>query len=770
MKEWVSSGGEGSCPSCKAACGQRHELSEWEEAGIVPGSVLLFCGKSCKCALEDVTDCEPVGNLSEIPLRDFDPASGEVVKDEMSEMEVTGEAVVDLETGELTEVVEMALDEEVRSGDVEEVESQQVRVAFEGESVKAVLNTKGEKEEVSYDVVAITAGEGNGWQFSSSALRESVSLWEGVETFIDHGVNWGGRSVRDLAGVCTEARFDEALQGIRVRLRPFGPSAQLLEAIGREWLDVEGVKPRIGFSADLLFSGKGKEVQQIVRVFSVDLVYRPARGGAFLRALNSLQESYLNRENEEMAEEVKEKMSEKVEEKEMKKEVEKVIQPESGQQKEEELMLALQEMLLERRLENAKLPDALAKRVRNQFSGKRFSEVELEQGIQEARELFAALQGGGIIQGTSAVTQMVNERDRLQAAADDLLGAPRDPGMQGVKVAKLSGIRELYTTLTGDSELRGGYFPERVTLADSDSVSNVLKNAFNKIMVDQWDQLGRAGYRWWEKVVSIEHMDSLQPVSGVLLGEVTALGVISEGAAYGELEITDSGEANTFRKYGGLLPITLEMMDKDETHKLRQLPKKMISSAVRNISSLVSGIFTSSGGTGPIMADGAHVFDAVVHLNLGTTALDTASFEAASMAIYNQELISNDVADKPKLALDAKYLLVPRNLRLTAMRILYPTFERESNIFSENMQRGELGDVITVPAWTDANDWAAIADPKLAPGIIIAERFGIMPELYVADRPSSNDMIHNDVIQLKVRHFLSVFVADYRPLYKANVA
>jgi hypothetical protein len=265
-------------------------------------------------------------------------------------------------------------------------------------------------------------------------------------------------------------------------------------------------------------------------------------------------------------------------------------------------------------------------------------------------------------------------------------------------------------------------------------------------------------------------MDSLQPVSGVLLGEVTALGVISEGAAYGELEITDSGEANTFRKYGGLLPITLEMMDKDETHKLRQLPKKMISSAVRNISSLVSGIFTSSGGTGPIMADGAHVFDAVVHLNLGTTALDTASFEAASMAIYNQELISNDVADKPKLALDAKYLLVPRNLRLTAMRILYPTFERESNIFSENMQRGELGDVITVPAWTDANDWAAIADPKLAPGIIIAERFGIMPELYVADRPSSNDMIHNDVIQLKVRHFLSVFVADYRPLYKANVA
>ena len=84
--------------------------------------------------------------------------------------------------------------------------------------------------------------------------------------------------------------------------------------------------------------------------------------------------------------------------------------------------------------------------------------------------------------------------------------------------------------------------------------------------------------------------------------------------------------------------------------------------------------------------------------------------------------------------------------------------------------RAELGDVITVPDWSDANNWAAIADPNLVPGIIIAERFGLMPEIFVADQESGFDMLHNDTINLKVRHFLSVFVADYRPLYKANVA
>jgi hypothetical protein len=124
----------------------------------------------------------------------------------------------------------------------------------------------------------------------------------------------------------------------------------------------------------------------------------------------------------------------------------------------------------------------------------------------------------------------------------------------------------------------------------------------------------------------------------------------------------------------------------------------------------------------------------------------------------------------PRLALDPKYLLVPRSLRLTAMRILYPSFEREASIYSENMQRGEYGDVITVPEFSDANDWAAVCDPRLAPAIIIGERFGLRPEIFIAGDENSPAMFTNDEIRLKVRHFLSVFVADYRPMYKANVA
>ena len=66
-----------------------------------------------------------------------------------------------------------------------------------------------------FEVLAITAGEGNGWQFSAEALRGSLPLWDGVETFVDHGAETSGaRSLRDLAGMCHTPRFDEAARAL----------------------------------------------------------------------------------------------------------------------------------------------------------------------------------------------------------------------------------------------------------------------------------------------------------------------------------------------------------------------------------------------------------------------------------------------------------------------------------------------------------------------------------------------------------------------------
>ena len=115
------------------------------------------------------------------------------------------------------------------------------------------VNDQGE-----FQILAITAGEGNGWKFQAAALKDSVALWDGVHTFIDH--HWFGTSVHDLAGVCHSPVWDEAAQGIKLHLKPFGPAAPVLLEMGKQFLAEKQVKPDVGFSADIMFTAKGREV------------------------------------------------------------------------------------------------------------------------------------------------------------------------------------------------------------------------------------------------------------------------------------------------------------------------------------------------------------------------------------------------------------------------------------------------------------------------------------------------------------------------------
>ncbi len=626
-----------------------------------------------------------------------------------------------------------------------EEKMKQVRVRLES---SPAWSSAGESREPAFEILAISAGVGNGWEFSEEVLRASLAKWEGVECFIDHA--WRERSLRDLAGVCFAPGWDKERRGISLRLRPVGPSGALLAEVGRQMLEDGGVHPDVGFSADVVFSTSGKRVSEIMKVFSVDLVYDPARGGAFLRALN--QEDRPGNGSMDGGETMEEK------------EPTGVKSPVSAG-----MDAAKDEDQLETTLAAARLPGAVSAMLQERFSSQAYNAAELQSAIDAARQMVSDLTGGLVVQGPGRVSGMVSPEDQVSAALHDLLGAARPEGLEKVRAARLSGIRELYMLMTGDYDFAGGFHPERAQFASTASLPGLLKNALNKLIVMQWEELGRSGYRWWEPLVQVEHFNSLQSITGVLVGEVTVLPSVAEGAPYTELDIVDSAETGAWGKYGGYLGLTLEMFERDESHRLRQYPRKLASAALRRISALVGGVFTANSGAGPQMADGYNVFDAMHHGNLGVEALSTGSWEAASQAIYSQALAVADGGTAPRLALDARYLVVPRTLRLAGMQILYPTFAHEANIFSENMQRGQMGDVITCPEFSDAADWAALADPHLAPGIIVGERFGLMPEIFIADSELNGALFTNDEIRMKVRHWVSVFVADHRPLYKANV-
>lgn len=142
----------------------------------------------------------------------------------------------------------------------------------------------------SFEIAAITVGEGNGWHFDELVLKDALPLFDRAQCFIDHVAEQSDgqhHSVRDLAGVLTEPQWDDSIRGIRCRLQPLGPAAEILKETGRQMLSEHGSAARVGFSADLSFTRRGKHVDRILKIHSVDLVVDPARGGAFLRALAS---------------------------------------------------------------------------------------------------------------------------------------------------------------------------------------------------------------------------------------------------------------------------------------------------------------------------------------------------------------------------------------------------------------------------------------------------------------------------------------------------
>jgi hypothetical protein len=200
---------------------------------------------------------------------------------------------------------------------------------------------------------------------------------------------------------------------------------------------------------------------------------------------------------------------------------------------------------------------------------------------------------------------------------------------------------------------------------------------------------------------------------------------------------------------------------------------------LRKISKLVAAIFTANSGIGPTMPDTGALFNATAVTNAGgqahltNTYLIASQWDAVSQAFYRQPMLIKNEAGSygtgPALAINPKFMLIPRNLGKTAWEICAGNYVREEGYVYDNVLKGTAVPIV-VPEWTDVNNWAAACDPVIAPAVYIGERFGIMPEIFVAGENTSPAVFMNDEHRMKVRHFLAVWVNDFRPLHKANVA
>jgi len=368
----------------------------------------------------------------------------------------------------------------------------------------------------------------------------------------------------------------------------------------------------------------------------------------------------------------------------------------------------------------------------------------------------------------------LNGADQVQLALEALIRGERPE-----RVPPLSGIRELYNLLSGDYERTGVFNPERVYLANvtSSTMAGMVANALNKRVANLFQEYPR----WWEPIVSEEDFATLQAVRWITLGGIGELPTVAEGAAYTELTWDDLTQTAAFTKKGGYLGLTIEAIDKDDTGRLRAAPRALAQAAWLTLSRAVSNIFTANDGVGPnIYYDDSHT-RALFHNsngNLGSTALSWSAWNTTRQAMRDQtELHSGE----PLGALTApKYLLAPAELEAAAIQALASegepgTADNDANPWAAGVGldarlQSARARVIVVDLWTDADNWAAVADPKLWPTIGIGYRYGRAPEVFSVASPTAGLMFTNDTLPIKVRFVFAAGPMDYRGLYKHNVA
>lgn len=664
------------------------------------------------------------------------------------------------------------------------------------------FQSKPEKTTNGYKVLVIHAGiarpiTGGVFHFKAEVLKPAVRLWNGVNCFADHDLN--GESVKGLAGVFSNPEWSEEHQGIIAELRPTGPAAHLIYMFGEEMLGNHDQHPDMGFSPIIIFRADSEEVTEIIRCRSTDLVISPAFENAnfiaqFQRS-NTMKKKFILQdgstaeyeEGQQPQGAILHSIDAESHISAMKKITGAQTEIHSAVQGAKEMHLAACQQLLTSSLDaQLELPQEAKDLISARFSGKTFTIEELKKEIDQFNKAFAKQKENSVIAGPAQITGMFSSGDQLQAAMDDLLDAPRDAGAESLKVHRFRGIKDAYLFLTGDYNFVGDVEPQLARFQGSTATfPKIVANALNKSIVKHFKQFGQSGYDWWRPITTIESFENLNDVTWLRLGSIGSLPVVAEGGEYQELRIGDNGETSSFDKHGGYVALTLEAIDRDNTRLLRGMPRELALGAIRNISEQIAAIFTSANGAGPTLADGGALFNATAvttaggHANLRTTALGTnyTEWDAIATAMYDQPmLVANEsglYGTGKKQAVEPSYIIVPRSMKAGAEALFIPRLSEAVDAgIPTSGQATYAGAVrpIVCPEFTDSNNFAAVIDPMMVPGVMLGTRFGLEPQIILAGDQNSPAMFMNDESRLKVRHFLTVGVGNWSALHKSNVA
>lgn len=660
--------------------------------------------------------------------------------------------------------------------------------------------------------------------YSLQVLTAAVPVYEGARVFAlsqgqhDDPANPYGKSVRDLVGWLSDVKPNATgLQGIFNILK----SAQWLRDLTVDAWE-RGKKDLIGLSHDVLAKTKAgrsqvKEVEQIVRVDSVDVVYDPIAGGKLLRMAAAAkagrkEEDTMDRllaalkaQRPDLYASIEDKITGKTvteeeiikllcsaqaagtgaDDEKLKSLVAAAVQTAmagTGNQAAdavlEQARILACGLTLKEELTNSKLPDISQDKIKAQFDGKSFELTTLQAAIKTEKEYVDKLTASGSVTGSGQIRVIGCEPERIQAAMDKMLGVVVTGNLSDVPA--LTSLRSAYTQITGDAEVRGVPSRDGVRFGESfmdymrlpaayasSSFSYVLGNSLYRRLVQDYKAVD---YNEQALISYKRNARDFKTLESIRVGYFGDLPDVSpETEDYNEITMaTDEEITYAVNQKGVILTVTRRVIINDDLKSVQLLVSRLGRAARRTFARRGWNKITNNA---TYKADSLALFHSS-HSNLGSTALTNDSTGIATLTARLVAMFAQTEKDSAEtLGLEPKYLWLPRAVLEIAKALNSPwpiagTVNPHAGRFGANHER-----IIVNKLTADPNDWGLIADPNDVELMEVAFLNGQEePELFVADNPLVGQMFVGDKVQYKMRHEYEWEIADYRGFDKSVCA
>lgn len=671
------------------------------------------------------------------------------------------------------------------------------------------------------DVLQAAADEGlfenvdvNLYEFKKGASHLPPALFDIKKLLVKNKVGWID-GVKHVAG--------EGLKGVL----HFVESAKWL---GKNMLSaMQDGKKIYGLSYDAVVRAAkdtidGKKVFKTIKfkaADSVDIVTRPAAGGKFNRAVASMpahsEEEIMKKKlwdliNDKRPDLLEGKVFDDVSDEDVEALARMAMETDQGSGggdqnapaavTKEDLNIFRCGMDLEKKLSGSDLPDYFQKGIREKFEGKAFEMADLDTAIGEAKDVLAKMAEppeGEPIPG-SDIRVGIGTIEKVQMAVDRMFGLTKEDMVELARMERLDyqpffedmrsvqdyekfdevpafrGLRDMYTFLTGDTEVTG-FINRKAMPRDmvakmditSATFSYVLGNTLGRRLVKQYKS-----FRYLEELlVSIKKtVKDFRSQEAVLVGGFPDLGDVDpETADYDEIAgVTDEESTYSIGQKGNLLTITRKTIINDDITIIRRLVDGLSRAARRTHAKYIWNMYINNDNC----SDGTAVFTSG-HGNLGAAALAhaTALIGWKALAAMTEKDSGEylGLLDDP----DVKVNIIGP----PALVNLIGQIEKEEFYYSTNDLTDKLPNPLVnrVKAHTlsllaaDANDWLML----LPPNVIDIIEMGYLngreePEMFVADTPQSEQVFVADKVRYKIRHEYAGAPIDYRGSYKGVVA